>query len=262
MLQVMKGVVFFTILVITATFLFATTGMAHFQGLIPSDDMITKSDNKTLSLEVIFFHPFDAIYMNMAKPVKFGVMVRGKKTDLLGILKEKKIGEFSAWEAKYKVNVPGDHIFYVEPKPYWESSEDCFIVHYAKVVVNSLGVEDGWDEEVGLKTEIVPLSKPFGLYAGNVFQGIVKINGKPVPYAGVEAEYYNQDKKAEAPTDYMVTQTIKADQNGVFTYAVPKAGWWGFAARNTSEKMKYLGEEKDLELGAILWVEFHEWKDE
>jgi cobalt/nickel transport protein len=60
----------------------------------------------------------------------------------------------------------------------------------------------------------------------------------------------------------MITQAIKADSNGVFTFAVPKAGWWGFAALNTSEKMKYLGEEKDLELGAILWVEFHDWKGE
>ena len=59
-----------------------------------------------------------------------------------------------------------------------------------------------------------------------------------------------------------VTQTIKADGNGVFTYAVPKAGWWGFAALNTSdEKLKHDGEEKDIEIGAVIWVEFHDWKE-
>ena len=47
-----------------------------------------------------------------------------------------------------------------------------------------------------------------------------------MPYAEVEVEYYNKDGKAVAPTDYMVTQTIKADGNGVFTYGAPKAGWW------------------------------------
>ena len=31
----------------------------------------------------------------------------------------------------------------------------------------------------------------------------------------------NKDKTAHAPTEYMVTQTIKADGNGVFTYAPP-----------------------------------------
>ncbi|MBW2112900.1 MAG: DUF4198 domain-containing protein, partial [Deltaproteobacteria bacterium] len=119
-----------------------------------------------------------------------------------------------------------------------------------------------WDREIGLKTEIVPLARPFGLYAGNVFQGIVKVNGRPVPFAEVEVEYYNRDRKVEAPTDYMVTQTIKADRNGVFTFGVPTAGWWGFAALNTSdEKMKLKGEEKDVELGAVIWVRFHGWNE-
>jgi hypothetical protein len=86
-------------------------------------------------------------------------------------------------------------------------------------------------------------------------------DGKPVPYAEVEVEFYNRDKKAQAPTDYMVTQTIKADQNGVFTYAVPKAGWWGFAALNEADynlKTK-TGEEKGVELGAVIWVHFEDW---
>jgi cobalt/nickel transport protein len=75
-------------------------------------------------------------------------------------------------------------------------------------------------------------------------------------------EYYNRDKKAKAPTDYMVTQTIKADQNGVFTYAAPRSGWWGFAALNEADfKLKLKsGEEKGVELGAVIWVKFEEWQ--
>ena len=107
----------------------------------------------------------------------------------------------------------------------------------------------------------MPLSKPFGLYAGNVFQGIVKVDRNPVPYAEVEVEHYNKDGRHTAPTDYMVCQTIKADMNGVFTYAAPKAGWWGFAALNTSDARKeYQGEGKDIELGAVLWIRFHDMK--
>jgi cobalt/nickel transport protein len=257
----MKGVFLFTTLVIMAFCLSVPNSRAHFQGLIPSDDMVTKSDSKTISLDVIFLHPFEGLYMNMAKPAKFGVMVRGKKTDLLETLREKKIGEFSAWQANYTVKTPGDHIFYVEPKPYWEQAEDCFIVHYAKVVVNSLGVEVGWDEEVGLKTEIVPLTRPYGLWTGNVFQGIVKVNGKPIPGTEVEVEYYNRDGKVEAPADPMVTQVVKTDANGVFTYAVPKAGWWTFAALSLDEeKMKHKGEKKPVEIGAVLWVKVHDMK--
>jgi cobalt/nickel transport protein len=256
----MKRVILFITSVITATFLFATTGRAHFQGLIPSDDMVTKSERKTISLDVMFFHPFDGIYMNMAKPVTFGVMVHGNKTNLLGTLKEKKIGAFSTWHANYRIKTPGDHIFYVEPKPYWEPAEDCFIVHYAKVVVNSLAVEVGWDEEIGSKMEIVPLTRPYGLWSGNVFQGIVKVKGKPIPGTEVEVEYYNKDGKTEVPADPMVTQVVKTDAHGVFTYAVPKAGWWAFAALSTAEeKMEHNEEKKPVEIGAVFWVKVHDF---
>nr|MDJ0885402.1 DUF4198 domain-containing protein [Desulfobacterales bacterium] len=137
----------------------------------------------------------------------------------------------------------------------------AFIIHYTKTVVTAFGDDDGWDREVGLKTEIVPLSKPYGLYAGNLFQGIVKFDGRPVPYAAVEVEYYNRDLAARAPTDYMVTQTVKADQNGVFAYAAPRAGWWGFAALNTADyTLKADGVDKEVELGAVIWVKFEDWQ--
>lgn len=250
-------------LVFFVIFLFGSFGAAraHFQGLIPSDDIIAGSDDKTISLNLIFFHPFEGDRMNMVKPAEFGVFLGKKKQDLLNTLIEKKQDGLSAWQAFYQVKRPGDYIFYVEPKPYWEPAEDCFIVHYTKVIVNALGLEEGWDEEVGLKTEIIPLTRPYGLYAGNVFQGIVKIDGKPVPFTEVEVEYYNKDGKLKATADPFVTQVVKADGNGVFTYAMPKAGWWSFAALNEDrEKMKHQGADKPVEIGAVLWVKTHDMK--
>ena len=59
----------------------------------------------------------------------------------------------------------------------------------------------------------------------------------------------------------MITQVVKADVNGVFTYTPPRAVWWGFAALNTAtEKINYEGTEKDVELGAVIWLEFVDWK--
>jgi len=236
--------------------------LAHFGMLIPSDSMVMQGDPRTISVVLSFSHPFEGVGMELVTPREFGVMANGKKHDLVGDLKETKIMGHTAWKADYAIKRPGVYMFYMVPKPYWEPAEDCFIVHYTKTVVTAFGDDEGWDQEIGLKTEIVPLSKPFGLYAGNVFQGIVKLNGKPVPFAEVEVEYYNQGNKAEAPTEYMITQAIKADGNGVFTYAAPKAGWWGFAALNTAdEKMKHDGQEKDVELGAVIWVNFLDWKE-
>ena len=235
---------------------------AHYGMIIPSDNMVMQDESKNVKVTLSFSHPFEGEGMELVKPRVLGVMANGNKQDLLGKVGKTSVMGHTAWEVNYAIKRPGVYMFYMVPKPYWEPAEDCFIVHYTKTVVTSFGDDEGWDEEIGLETEIVPLSKPFGLYAGNVFQGIVKMDGKPVPYCEVEVEYYNQDGKAEAPTDYMVTQTIKADVNGVFTYAVPRAGWWGFAALNTSdEKLKHNGEKKDIEIGAVIWVKFHDWKE-
>ncbi|MBC2712833.1 MAG: DUF4198 domain-containing protein [Desulfosarcina sp.] len=235
--------------------------MAHFGMVIPSDTMVMQEDQRTVKVTLSFSHPLEMVGMELEKPKGFAVSANGKNQDLLGQLKPAKVMDHKAWTADYAIKRPGVYMFHLEPQPYWEPAEDCFIVHITKTVVAAFGDDEGWDAELGLKTEIVPLSKPYGLYAGNVFQGIVKMNGKAIPYAEVEVEYYNQDKTAHAPTDYMVTQTIKADGNGVFTYATPTSGWWGFAALNTADyTIKHDSEEKDVEMGAVIWVYFHDWK--
>ncbi|MDX2497657.1 MAG: DUF4198 domain-containing protein [Desulfobacterales bacterium] len=254
-----KGLIL--ILVVTITFFLAGKAFAHFGMVIPSDSMVMQDENRTVTLKASFSHPFEGVGMELIKPEVFGVLAHGKKQNLLDDLKKIKIMDHTAWELGYTVKRPGVYMFYMEPKPYWEPAEDCFIIHYTKTVVTVFGDDEGWDTEVGLKTEIVPLSKPFGLYTGNLFQGIVKLDGKPVPYAMVEVEYYNKNGTYKAPNDYMVAQTIKADKNGVFSYAAPKAGWWGFAALNQADfKLKQAGEEKDVELAAVIWVKFHDMK--
>jgi cobalt/nickel transport protein len=239
----------------------ATLSWAHFGMIIPSDDIVSKDDNKKITLYVQFAHPFEGHLMNMERPRAFGVMDGGKKINLLEALKKVNVNGFATWVTAYRIKRPGDKVFFVEPAPYWEPAEETFIIHYTKVIVNALGLEEGWDTEVGLKTEIVPLSRPYGLWAGNIFQGIVKVDGRPVPYAEVEVEYYNEDGKVRPPAGPYVTQVIRADGNGVFTYAMPKAGWWGFAALSTADfKLRREGKEYPVEIGAVIWVRTREMK--
>ena len=247
----------------TAILLMASLSLcwAHFGMIIPSDDIVGKTDKKTITLDIKFIHPFEGNYMNMAMPNAFGVFADGVRQDLLKTLKKKEVKNHTTWETTYRIKRPGNYIFFVEPAPYWEPAEESFIVHYTKVIVNALGLEEGWDKELGLKTEIVPLTRPFGLWTGNVFQGIVKVDGRPIPYAEVEVEYYNEGGKIKPPAEPYITQVIKADQNGVFTYAMPKAGWWGFAALNTADyKMKHEGKEYPVEIGAVLWLRTRDMK--
>ncbi|SPD72911.1 conserved exported hypothetical protein [uncultured Desulfobacterium sp.] len=244
---------------------------AHFGAIIPSNDIVTQDDDRTLGLEVKFIHPMERHYMEMVKPKAFGVIVGGNKTDLLETLKPAKgkgpdqDQDFTFWSTDFKIRKPGDYSFYVEPTPYWEPAEDCFIVHYTKVCVNALGLEEGWDKPVGLETEIVPLTRPYGLWTGNLFTGQVLLKGKPVPFAEVEVEYLNDSPGnpsiVAAPADPFVTQLVKADADGVFSYAMPRAGWWGFAALSEADwKLKQDGQEKAVEIGAVYWVHTRDMK--
>ena len=258
-----KGVCFCVLLALTLIFCpcLTTQVKAHFGMVIPSDSMIMEQDSRNVNLKLSFSHPFDRVGMELVRPITFDIVSKGKRVHLLEKLKKTKVMGHWAWNLDYTIKRPGVYVFYMEPEPYWEPVEDCFIVHHTKTVIAAFSDYEGWDEEIGAKTEIVPLSMPFGLYEGNVFQGMVKLNGEPCPNSLVEVEYYNEDGKAKAPTDYMASHTIKADPKGIFTYAVPKAGWWGFAALNKADyKLKHENLDKDVEVGAVIWVKFHEWK--
>ena len=256
----MKGM-----LVLLSLLLAASPALAHFGAVIPSDDIVTQDDSKTLKLEVKFIHPMEGHYMEMVKPKQFGVLHGGQKTDLLAALHAAKgknpeqSDQFTYWMADYQIRRPGDYTFFAEPTPYWEPAEDKFIVHYTKVCVDALGLAEGWDEPVGLETEIVPLTRPYGLWTGNLFSGQVLLKGKPVPFAEVEVEYLNSSadnpSPVHPPADPYVTQVVKADANGVFHYAMPRAGWWGFAALSDADwTLKQDGQDKSVELGAVYWV--------
>lgn len=238
---------------------------AHFQLVLPSDDCIAEGESKELDLQLIFTHPMEACHtMDMELPTDFGVFRKGRKESLLNTLEPLSFQHGKAWQTTYKARGFGDLVFYVEPAPYWEPMENKYITQCTKVVVNILGMPTDWDAEIGLKAEIVPLTRPYGLWVGNVFQGIVKMNGEPVPYAEIEVEYLNaaafsgfvSSVAVEVPADAFITQVIKTDGNGVFTFGIPRAGWWGFAALMEGEEI----DGKEQEVGAVMWIKAHQMK--
>ena len=79
--------------------------------------------------------------------------------------------------------------------------------------------------------------------------------GEPVPFAEVEVEWRN-DGSLMPPADPFITQVLKADANGVFSYAMPRAGWWGFAAlfEGDTPMQSPEGKEVPVEMAALIWV--------
>ena len=239
-------------------FCYQTAAVAHFQELIPSADIVSDSGQATdITLSLQFTHPMDqGPLMHMARPQAFGVMVGNKHIDLLPTLNSQSVNGKSMWQTSYQLSQPGDHIFSVTPAPYWEPTEDKMIIHYTKVVVDGFHGGEGWDKLVGLPVEIEPLSRPYGLWTNNIFRGRVLKQGQPVPFAEIEIEYRNEGAKVKPPFDPYITQVIKADAHGVFAYAMPRAGWWGFAALVEGDEMLKNpdGALKPVELGGLIWV--------
>lgn len=244
------------------TFVMVSTASAHFQMILPSDDLINEGEDSEIDIQLIFTHPAEASHtMDMEKPVSFGVLNKGRKKDLTDTLNSFTYFGGKAWETSYNIRGFGDFVFYLEPAPYYEKMEDGYITQITKVVVNNLGMPTDWDAELGLKAEIVPLNKPYGLWTGNVFQGIVKMDGEPVPYAEIEVERLNAPafsglvgEGQEFPSDAHITQVVRADENGVFTFGIPKEGWWGFAALMEGEDINGKGHE----VGAVMWIKAYD----
>lgn len=247
----------------TVTLLFALAlgaalpAMAHFGMAIPSASTVEKAEDGSLRVEISFGHPMAGVGMHMARPRSVKLFRDGQAEDLAPALEAARVMDHDAWRLNYEIKRPGVYAFAVEPEPYWEAAEDIFIVHHTKTYVAAFGADGGWDEPLGLKTEIVPLTRPFGNYAGNVFRGRVLKDGRPVAHAEVEVEHYNREGRRVAPNGYFTTQTVKADADGVFAYGVPFAGWWGFAALGEADDtIERDGRARTVELGAVLWAEF------
>jgi cobalt/nickel transport protein len=235
---------------------------AHFQELIPASDIVADGAARQVELQLSFTHPMArGPVMNMGVPKRFGVVSPHGREDLAGRLSPVTVDGKSAFRASYTLRRPGDHVFFVEPAPYWERGEGKMIIHYTKVVVSAFGAGEGWDRSVGFPVEIEPLVRPYGVWTGNLFRGVVRKDGKAVPFAEIEVEWRN-DGSMSAPADAFVTQLIKADGAGVFSYAMPRSGWWGFAALLEADTpmRNPQGTAVPVELGALIWIHARDMK--
>jgi len=259
----------FSLSLVAAGVILSSTAQAHFQ-MLYSPDLLRERGGQ-ITLKMPFTHPAASGHvMSVDAPQSFYKIRKGKKTDLIDSVKPINWASSEntgpAFEADVKLRGLGDHVFVMEPAPYYEESEEKYIQQITKTIVNVGGLPTDWNEELGLATEIVPLTKPYAIYEGGTFVGVVKSDGKPVPFAEIEVEYLNyvpdfsnnsfsKDANITPPADVFITMTIFADANGTFTFGIPKAGQWGFAALNVGPDKEHNG--KKLSQDAVIWVQAH-----
>jgi cobalt/nickel transport protein len=226
----------------------------------------------------VFTHPFSAGHtMDMGRPEQFYMIHskddQSKKTDLISEVKAIEWAsqgrKAPAYEAKVKIRNMGDYAFVLVPAPYLEEEEDIYIQQITKVIANVGGVPGAWNDPLNLPAEILPLVKPYALWTGNVFRGVVLQSGRPVPNAEIEVEYLNHaplmdkntfDEKAEVEASHPAfeTMTIFADDHGRFSFGIPRAGWWGFCALGVGPQTEYQG--KELSQDGVIWIKAADMK--
>ena len=276
-----------------ATFaLLCSVSLAHSQ-MIYSPEGVFSSGK--LNLKLVFTHPFAAGHtMNMGAdqdgkskaPLKFGVMTQkgDSKPVVKDLLSELKPITFSSlvdsgtgYELSYTAKGMGDFVFFCDPSPYYEASADAYIEKVTKVVYNKGGAMSCVFEDVpGLSVQIKPLVRPYALWTGNVFRGVVQKwddatqSYVPVPFSKINISFANhkinmEENKFEeaaavnAPNGACEHQTILANENGEFSYSLPKSGWWGFSAIiGAVGDYEYKG--KPLYLCAAIWAYAYDMK--
>lgn len=230
--------------------IFIMSAFGHFQIVTSDMDIIRDNPPQTITLTSSFAHPFSGETISEEKPEFAKVYINSKSFDLTNKLEKIDKG----WKLNYLVKSPNDYQFVVANKPYFEKSENKFIKHIAKVIINGYAKESSWDKPLDLKAEIVALTRPYTLSKGMLFSGIVLFNGEAVKNAKIEIEYLNSDNK-KMPSSLFENFIIKSDSNGVFNFVIPWSGWWGFSALLVDdEKLKYKEKSYEVELGAIIWI--------
>ncbi|UTC61799.1 DUF4198 domain-containing protein [Treponema sp. OMZ 788] len=261
--------------IVLLLFFVAMASFAHFQMIYTPTSIV---EGNSVDFKIVFTHPAESghtmdIGKNEAGEIKgfekFFSIHKEKMQDLMPSLKKTQFTTSENTASAYDLTLNkdngfrggGDWALIAVPHPYYEGAEDAYIQQITKVFINKAGLDTDWSARCAEGyPEIMPLVKPYDVWVGGIFRGVVvDSKGKPVPNAEIEVEYINfdVDMKASKFGDKAKTEAaatiILADKNGVFSFVPHKAGYWGFAALGAGRAKKFAG--KELSQDAVLWIE-------
>jgi cobalt/nickel transport protein len=237
---------------------------AHYNMLFPKTASVERGKEVTLTYQ--WGHPFEHELFDAPKPDSLVVLTPdGKKTELLDKLKKLTVKsgkkDVTAYDLAFRPEEVGDYVFVVHTPPIWMAAEGEYYQDTVKVVLH-VQAQKGWDHREDANLEFIPLTRPYGLVGGTVFQAVLR---KPDPAGDpgkifvansvVEVERYNAAPPKELPAEEFITRTVKTDRNGVVTCDLPDAGWWCLTAgRQNGTKDSPDGKKVPLRERSTLWV--------
>jgi cobalt/nickel transport protein len=237
----------------------APPAAAHFNMLLPDRASVKKDETVTLTYQ--WGHPFEHQLFDAPAPEKLTVLAPdGKSTDLTKSLEKTTVAaaegkKVTAYQLKFTPDQRGDFVFVLQTPPIWMAEQEEFFDDTVTVVLH-VQAQKGWDAAAADTVQLVPLTRPYGLSAGTVFQARVvgPVYMGKVPGALVEVERYNATPPKELPPDEQITRTVKTDPNGVLTCTLPEAGWWSVTAHRDGGTRERDGKKYPLRQRATMWV--------
>jgi cobalt/nickel transport protein len=236
---------------------FPVPARAHYNMLLPQSPSAKRGE--AVSLVYQWGHPFEHQLFDAPAPQSISVISPdGQKTDLdkalekiaVPIANQKKA---TAYRLHFTPEKRGDYLFMLNTPPIWMEEDQEFLQDTVKVVLH-VQAQRGWDKPAGQSLELVPLTRPYGLAPGLVFQAQALAGMKPLGGCLVEIERYNPATPPRLPPDEHITRTAKTDPNGVVTATLTDPGWWSLTAQRDGGQREHKGKMHPIRERTTLWV--------
>jgi cobalt/nickel transport protein len=250
-------------LAMAALIAFVPPARAHFNMLLPRVPSAKKGEGVDFVYQ--WGHPFEHQLFDAPAPESLFVLLPdGRRTDLLGKLEKISVAgdgdkSVTAYRLRFVPEERGDYQFVLRTPPIWMEEEGEFFQDTVKVVLH-VQAQKNWAALTGEPFELAPLSRPYGLQPGMVFQ--VRIHRRPSGTESVappltrpvEIERYNVRPPKELPADEQVTRTAFPDGNGVVTASLMEAGWWCLTAISNGGTREHDGKARPVLERSTFWV--------
>jgi cobalt/nickel transport protein len=253
-------------------FMTAATSRAHYNMLLPETHFTKKGDKVTFIYQ--WGHPFEHELFDTPAPKSLvALSPDGKQHDLTKSLEKIQVPGLDkkmvdAFRFTFSPEQRGDYTFMLTTPPIFLGEPEEWVQDVVKVVLH-VSVQKGWDADPGRQFKIIPITRPYGLLPGMVFQaqvfqdqipGKVSENAFPFKNAVVEYERYNPSPPKDLPTDELITFKTKTDNQGIATVSFPLSGWWSLTTQRDAGTHEHAGKKFPLRQRLTLWLHVDEKK--
>jgi uncharacterized GH25 family protein len=229
---------------------------AHYHMLLPQAAAVKRGEAVTVIYQ--WGHPYEHQLFDTAAPQSVAMIAPdGKRSDLTPTLEkitepgeQKKV---TAYRFQLTPNQRGDYLLIATAAPLWMEEDQEFFQDIVKVVLH-VQAQRGWEKPAGQAMELGPLTRPYGLQPGMVFQAQAFAEAKPLAGALVEIEHYNPAPPKRLPPDEHITRTARTDPNGVVTSTLTEPGWWALTAQRLQGQRAHEGKNFPVRQRSTLWV--------